>query len=53
MGDLSWFFPAAGQQLKEAMEKRSQQRGKATEENPEGCTFSSVMKPDEVLVGEE
>lgn len=53
MGDLPWFFPATEAQLKEALEERSQQRGQVTPHNPEGCTYSSALKPDEVLIGEE
>ena len=50
LGDLPWLFSTAGEQLKEAMEERSQQRGPITEHNPHGSTDSGVMRDDEVLV---
>lgn len=53
MGDLAKLFPAANEQLSEAMRERREQNGPATEEQPAGMTYSSVLKPDEVLAGEE
>ena len=53
LGDLPWLFETAGQQLKEAMEERSQQRGPVTDRNHKGSTYSGVLREDEVLVDED
>ena len=53
MGDLARVFPAANEQLAEAMRERREQNGPSTADQPAGMSYSSVLKPDEVLAGEE